>query len=99
MSRKRGQLDPFIQSSQPRWLVVSVTGGGAVSVTLLPPRTDLKHAFLCAVDDHRRQGWLIENESSYPCVFARRGVERRMLTISHSDPAGPALAHFSPWRD
>jgi len=98
MARRRGQLDPFIPSSQPRWLIVSAAGGNPLSVVLLPPGIDLQGAFLRAVAEHRLRGWLIENEPNYPCVFARQGDERRMLTISHVDPAGAPLQHFSPWR-
>jgi len=98
MARRRGQLDPFLPSSQARWLIVSAAGGSPLSVDLLPPGSDLQGAFLRAVNEHRAQGWFIENEPTYPCVFARQGAERRMLTISHLDPAGAPLQHFSPWR-
>jgi hypothetical protein len=98
MARRRGQLDPFMPSSQARWLIVSAAGGTPLCVDLLAPGTDLQGAFLRAVAEHRALGWFIENEPTYPCVFARRGEERRMLTISHLDPAGTPLRHFSPWR-
>jgi len=98
MARRRGQLDPFIPSRQARWLIVSIPGGSPLAVDLLPPGSDLQGAFLRAVAEHRARGWVIENDPTYPCVFMRRGEERRMLTISHFDPAGAPLQHFSPWR-
>jgi hypothetical protein len=99
MRRRRGTLDPFLRTAQARWLVVSVVGREAVFVRRLEPGADLQSAFFEAVEDHRTQGWFIENEPSYPCVFARRGGERRMLALLHIDPAGSPQAHFSPWRE
>ena len=75
-------------SSQARWLIVSTAGGSPLSINLLPPGSDLQRAFVRAVNEHRAQGWVVENEPTYPCVFVRQGEERRMLTISQLDPTG-----------
>lgn len=98
MQRRRGQSDPFLNSRRPQWLVVSTVGGDNVSVERLPPGTNLENTFLNIVGHHRSEGWTIENEPTYPCVFAHKNGERRMLTICLIDPAGAALRHFSPWK-
>jgi hypothetical protein len=46
---------------------------------------------------HRSEDWIIENDPAYPCVFAHKNNERRMLTICHIDPVGAPLRHFSPF--
>src|SRR4051812_14599546 len=97
MSRRRGQSDPFLTRRQTQWLVVSVVGGGTVSVAMLYPGTDLRQVFLECVNRHRVQGWVIENEPTHPCVFLHKDGVRRMLTICQVDPAGSPLRHFSPW--
>jgi hypothetical protein len=68
-----------------------------VSTKVLAPGTDLRQAFLDALKSHRDDGWTLENESAYPCVFLHRGLERRMLTLCQADPNGGPLRHFSPW--
>ena len=98
MSRRRGQSDPFLPSRHVQWLLVSVVRGDAVSVVVLSAGTDLRRVFLDCVDSHRSQGWVIENEPTYPCVFAHKQAERRMLTLCQVDPAGRRLQHFSPWQ-
>jgi hypothetical protein len=45
------------------------------------------------------QGWIIENEPDYPCVYVRKEGERRMLAISLADPQRTPLAQFAPWKD
>src|ERR1700761_4840034 len=97
MPPRRGQPDPFLSSSQARWLLISVVGGPSVKIQALTPGTDLRRAFLEAVDQYRSQGWLIENDPTYPCVFARTQQTRHMLTICQVDPASAPLLHFSPW--
>jgi hypothetical protein len=99
MQRRRGQSDPFLNSRRPQWLVVSTVGGEIVSVERLPPGTNLEQSFLNTVHHHRSEGWIIENDPTYPCVFAHKNDERRMLTICHIDPAGAPLRHFSPWQN
>jgi len=86
-------------SDQVRWIVVSSACGDLLSIQQLPPGTDLYRALLNTLDELRGGGWLIENEPTYPCVFANRGAERRMVMVSYIDPAGAPLRHFSPWRD
>ena len=70
-----------------------------MSVERLPPGTNLEENFLNTVHHHRCEGWIIENDPTYPCVFAHKNNERRMLTICHVDPAGAPLRHFSPWQN
>jgi hypothetical protein len=73
-------------------------GGEIVSVERLPPGTNLEETFLSTVHHHRADGWIIENDPTYPCVFIHNATERRMLMISYSDPASTPLRHFSPWQ-
>lgn len=97
MRRRRGQTDPFLPSRRTQWLIVCDIGGSVVSTTVLAPGLDLLEGFLEAVESHRADGWVLENEPTYPCVFLRRRQERRMLTLCQVDPSGGPLRHFSPW--
>jgi hypothetical protein len=98
MTRRRGQMDPFLTSRQTQWLLVTVVGGSVVSTTVLNPGADSRRAFIDILDGHRAEGWILENEPTYPCVFMRRHGQRRMLTLCQVDPSGGPLPHFSPWR-
>jgi len=86
-------------SDRIQWLLVTTMGGAPVWIERLALGQDLRAAFLAAVGSYRSQGWLIENELDYPVVFVQKEGERRMLTISHVDPEGTPLAHFSPWKE
>lgn len=97
MRHRRGQTDPFLPSRKPQWLLVCVVGGPVLSKTVLVPRADLRRTFLDALQTHQCEGWILENEPTYPCVFMRRHDERRMLTLCQVDPDGGPLRHFSPW--
>src|SRR6187551_191595 len=79
MQRRRGQSDPFLNSLRPQWLVVSMVGGEIVSIERLAPGTNLERTFLNTIDCHRSDGWIIENDPNYPCVFAHKSRERRMV--------------------
>jgi len=97
MRRRRGQMDPFLPSRQAQWLRVCVVGGAIVSTKMLVPGTDLRKAFLDALMSLRADGWTLDNEPTYPCVFLHREGERRMLTLCQVDPDEGPLRHFSPW--
>jgi hypothetical protein len=99
MQRRRGQSDPFLESRRPQWLVVSTVGGEIVSVERLPPGTNIEKTFINTVQHHCSEGWIIENDPSYPCVFARKSGERRMVALYHIDPASMPFRHFSPWQN
>jgi len=91
-------MDPFLTSRQTQWLLVTVVGGSVVSTTALNPGADSRQAFIDILDGHRAEGWILENEPTYPCVFMHRHDERRMLTLCQVDPGGAPRSHFSPWR-
>jgi hypothetical protein len=91
-------MDPFLPSRQHQWLLVTVVGAIVVSTAVLGPRADSKRAFVDILDGHRAEGWILENEPTYPCVFMRRDDERQMLTLCQVDPSGGPLPHVSPWR-
>ena len=97
MPRRRGQMDPFLPSRHTLWLRVCVVGGAVVSTTVLAAGSDVRRAFLDALERHREDGWTPENEPTYPCVFLHRDQEQRMLTLCQVDPHGGPLRHFSPW--
>lgn len=65
-----------------------MVGGEIVSIERLAPGTNLERTFLNTIDCHRSDGWIIENDPNYPCVFAHKSRERRMVTLYHIDPAG-----------
>jgi hypothetical protein len=72
---------------------------------LLLAGSDLKRAFVVAVLDHIDAGWLLGEFSSTAAVFfCTRGVERRMVSITHCAPDhvhryGAAHLMESPGRD
>lgn len=90
-------MDPFLPSRHAQWLNVCVVGGSVVSTTVLAPGADLHGAFLEVLEAHRVDGWILETEPTYPCVFLHRNRERRMVTLCQVDPGGVSLRHFSPW--
>jgi hypothetical protein len=53
----------------------------------LPSGADLKRAFVAAMLEHIDAGWELGEFSSTAAVFfCTKGVERRMVEISPSDP-------------
>lgn len=61
--------------------------GAVLEVRQLPPGADLKRTFIAAMLEWIDAGWQIKEFSSRTGVFfCSRGVDRRMVEITPSDP-------------
>lgn len=56
MTRRRGQMDPFLTSRHTQWLLVTVVGGSVVSTTVLDPGPDSRRAIIDILSGHRAEG-------------------------------------------
>jgi hypothetical protein len=84
---RRTVFDPLEPTSEPRWYAVRDRLGGLLEVRPLPPGTNLKRAFVAAMLEWLDGGWeLGEFSSTGGTFFCTRGVERRMVCITPSDP-------------
>jgi hypothetical protein len=74
--------------------------GAVLEGRQLPPGADLKRAFVAAMLDWIDAGWQLDEFSSRGgAFFCTRGVERRMVNITPSDPDEPqgyAAANRTP---
>lgn len=84
---RRNVFDPLEPTKEPRWYEVRNMRRGLLEVRLLPADTNLKRAFVAAMLEWIDAGWnLGEFSSSSGTFFCTRGVERRMVCITPSDP-------------
>jgi hypothetical protein len=91
MVRQRASFDPLMPVNEPRWVVVRRMDQAVVESTWLPPRTDLKAAFVHALAAYADAGWTLERFSSdVACAFCHRTDERRIISVECFDPKKPA---------
>jgi len=84
---RRSVFDPLEPTSEPRWYVVRNMHRAVLEARALPPGADLKRAFVAAMLEWIDGGWQLGEFSSTGGVFfCAKGVERRMVQISASDP-------------
>jgi hypothetical protein len=84
---RRSVFDPLEPTSEPRWYVVRNMHRAVLEARALPSGADLKRAFVAAMLEHIDAGWELGEFSSTAAVFfCTKGVERRMVEISPSDP-------------
>jgi hypothetical protein len=80
-------FDPLEISKEPRWYTVQNMHGKLLEARLLPVGSDLKRAFVAAMLEWIDAGWQIkEFGSTGGLVFCTKGVERRQVEITPSDP-------------
>jgi hypothetical protein len=102
---RRNVLDPLESTREPRWYTVRNMHGALMEVRRLAAGSDLKRTLLVAMLDHIDAGWRLgEFSSTGGTFFCMRGVERRMVSITPSDPGaehkyGASHLTESPGRD
>jgi hypothetical protein len=83
---RRNVFDPLEPTRDPRWYIVRNMHGALLEVRRLADG-DLKRAFVVAMLEWIDAGWRIaEFSSSGGAFFCTRGVERRMVSITPTDP-------------
>jgi hypothetical protein len=97
---RQSVYDPLEPTHEPRWQTVRDMHRRVLEVRQLPPGADLKRAFVAAMLEWIDAGWQLKEFSSRGgAFFCTRGVERRMVNITPSDPDGPqgyAAANRTP---
>ena len=102
---RRNVFDPLERTREPRWYTVRNMHGALLEARQIPAGSDLKRAFLAAMLDHIDAGWQLgEFSSTGGTFFCTRGVERRMVSITPTDPGqlpGYGASHLteSPGHD
>ncbi len=90
MARHRASFDPLMPVNEPRWVVVRRMDQAVMESTALPPRSDLKAAFVHALAAYADAGWTLERFSSdVACAFCHRTDERRIISVECFDPRKP----------
>ena len=84
---RRSVFDPLETTTEPRWYVVRNMHGAVLEVRPLAPDANLKRAFVAAMLGWIDAGWELGEVSSTGSVFfCTKGVERRQVEISPTDP-------------
>lgn len=102
---RRNVFDPLEPTQEPRWYAVRDRLNAVLQTRLLPPGTNLKRVFVAAMLEWIDAGWQLgEFSSTGGTFFCTRGVERRMVSITPSDPTrvqGYGASHLteSPGHD
>jgi len=87
MVRKRSSYDPLESTAAPRWHVVRTMQGSVVEAHELPAGANLKRLFIELMLKWVDAGWEIgEFSSTIGSFFCNRHPERRMVSISPTDP-------------
>jgi hypothetical protein len=90
---RRHVFDPLESTKEPRWYEVRNMHRALLEARLLPAGTELKRAFLAAMLEWIDAGWQLGEFSSTSGVFfVTRGVERRMICITPTDPGAVATS-------
>jgi hypothetical protein len=89
---RRDVYDPLEPTTEPRWYVVMSMHGVVLESRLVPRWTYLKRAYVAAMLEWIDAGWHLMEFSSVSGTFScTRGTERRMVSISPTDPDGCAV--------
>jgi hypothetical protein len=87
---RRNVYDPLEPTKEPRWYAVRNMYGAVLEARQLPAGADLKRAFVSAMLEWIDAGWQLgEFSSRTGTFFCTKGVERRMVGITPTDPAVP----------
>jgi hypothetical protein len=86
---RRSTFDPLDIGDAPTWLVVRNLHRAVLEVRSLPAGADLKRVFIMAILEWMDAGWhLAEFSSRTGAFFCTKGVERRMIEITPTNPGG-----------
>jgi hypothetical protein len=92
--RIRSVYDPLEPTTEPRWYAVRNMYGALLEARELPAGADLKRVFVAAILEWIDAGWKLKEFSSRTGVFfCDRGVDRRMVEITPSDPGEIRAMH------
>ena len=84
---RRSVFDPLEISKEPRWYTVRNIHRKLIETRPLPAGSDLKRAFVVAMLEWIDAGWAIAEFSSRSgAFFCTRGVERRQIGITPTNP-------------
>jgi hypothetical protein len=84
---RRASFDPLEPTQEPRWYAVRNMYGALLEVRELPAGADLKRVFVAAILEWMDAGWKLKEFSSRTGVFfCDRGVDRRMVEITPTNP-------------
>lgn len=87
MTRRRGTYDAMRPLPETTWLVVKDRYGTPISVTELPPHTDPRMVMIKAMAHSIGRGWEVEElPGTIPIYFARKGEDRREISIVRKQP-------------
>jgi hypothetical protein len=88
---RRSTFDPLELTREPRWYTVRNMHGKLLEARLLPGGSDLKRGFVAAMLEWIDAGWQLgEFSSRAGTFFCTRGIERRQIDITPSDPGSAA---------
>jgi hypothetical protein len=97
MIRRRNTFEPLEPTTEPRWVVVRNMHGALLRVRALAPGSDLKRAFVVLMLEWIDAGWRLgEFSSTAGTFFCTRGVERRMINITPTDPGEARMDSIAP---
>jgi hypothetical protein len=96
MVPRRTLFDPFVRTTERRWLVVRNQYGALVESHELAAGTDLMRLFIASMLERIDGGWTVGEFSSVGgTFFCTLSTERRMVAIEAVDPRGPVLTGAS----
>lgn len=87
MIQRRTRYDAMAPIAQTTWLVVSDEIGNSLYVRELPPQTDPRMVMIEAMAHSIGLGFEVEElPGTIPIYFARKGDERRCVSIVRTQP-------------
>jgi hypothetical protein len=97
MVPQRTAYDPLEFTTAPRWYVVRTMHGAVVESRELPEGADLKRLFVASILEWMDAGWQLgEFASRSGTFFCNRHAERRMVSISPTDPHNERGSMYGP---
>jgi hypothetical protein len=93
MIRKRARFDAMAPVPEPTWLVISDDRQIPIGVHELAPNTDPRMVLIQQMARSIGKGWEVEElPGTIPIYFARKGDQRRCISIVRKRPDGNGLS-------